>query len=419
MARSVLEADLRWRNSPRYEELHRRARAYYGSRLHQAGSREQQRLLFDYIFLQRNNEVLQPFLDWQETGTLAPDIARRDEWPLLLDAIRHHEGEQSAQIAEHWFELQPNNLVVLRDAESQVAGFVLMLALHDTSPQQRAADPAAIQSWKHAQESAPPRDGEAVTLFRYWMALDSYQEVSLAQSALSVAIVRHCLVAPKLSWSFLPCADANFWLPVFEYLAIARAPEADFSTDSCCFGMYAHDWRALHPMEWLDRLAGERGALGVGAGPQEDISQESSGHADSATGASSGKSDAPLSRDEFLAALQKALRDIDRPASLYDNMLLRSHLVQARVGATASPLDRVAALQALLGEACEALRNSPRDAKSYRALYHTYLQPEASQEQAALVMDLPFSTYRRHLKSGVHAIFELLWQTESSRPEAH
>jgi hypothetical protein len=50
--------------------------------------------------------------------------------------------------------------------------------------------------------------------------------------------------------------------------------------------------------------------------------------------------------------------------------------------------------------------------KLYRALYHTYLQPAATQELAAELLDLPFSTYRRHLKASIERLTALLWQQE-------
>ena len=66
----------------------------------------------------------------------------------------------------------------------------------------------------------------------------------------------------------------------------------------------------------------------------------------------------------------------------------------------------------MLSEAAEQLRNSPKENKFYRAVYHTYIQPAATQEQAAELLDVPFSSYRRHLKSGLARIAEILWQEE-------
>ena len=66
----------------------------------------------------------------------------------------------------------------------------------------------------------------------------------------------------------------------------------------------------------------------------------------------------------------------------------------------------------MLDEAAELLKASPREVKLYRVLYHTYLHPASTQEQAAELLDLPFSTYRRHLKAAVARLAEMLWQWE-------
>jgi hypothetical protein len=63
-------------------------------------------------------------------------------------------------------------------------------------------------------------------------------------------------------------------------------------------------------------------------------------------------------------------------------------------------------------DAIETLNGSPRDVKLYRALYHTFIKPAASQEQASEIIDVPFSTYRRHLTAGIERITDTLWRKE-------
>jgi hypothetical protein len=75
---------------------------------------------------------------------------------------------------------------------------------------------------------------------------------------------------------------------------------------------------------------------------------------------------------------------------------------------------RVNVLQNLVKQAVESLQSSPRDEKLYRAVYRTYLNPAPTQEQAAELLDLPFSTYRRHLKAGMTRVIDILWQREIS-----
>jgi hypothetical protein len=119
-----------------------------------------------------------------------------------------------------------------------------------------------------------------------------------------------------------------------------------------------------------------------------------------------------LSEMDFAAAVRDALRDFTQPDLLAGNPLTRSRLVVDRVELTADVRQRVVALQSIMRSTAEALQSSPRDAKLYRAVYHTYIQPAPTQEQAAELLDVPFSTYRRHLKSGIQRVTEILWQQE-------
>jgi len=48
----------------------------------------------------------------------------------------------------------------------------------------------------------------------------------------------------------------------------------------------------------------------------------------------------------------------------------------------------------------------------FRALEATYLHPAPTQEAAAELLDIPFSTYRRHLTSGIQRLTEILWRQE-------
>jgi hypothetical protein len=128
--------------------------------------------------------------------------------------------------------------------------------------------------------------------------------------------------------------------------------------------------------------------------------------------AAAGESMLLLSQPDFAAALRQALRDFARPDLQRGNPLLRSRLVVQRAGARSNVEERVTALQTLLQQAADALRLSPREVKYHRALYHTYFQPAPSQEQAAELLNIPFSTFRRHLAAGVQRLTDALWQME-------
>lgn len=395
LTRETLVADLRWRNPDWYVELHRRARNYYTARLGQTSSQGQQRLIFDLLFLHRDNSMVRPFIEWQTSSSILVEAMRDADGPTLVEMVQRHEGDEASKLAALWFAQQPQGVFVFRDPDGQAAGFLAMVSLPRANPEALAADPAAEATWRYVQTHSPLRPGETATLFRFWMARDAYQAVSPAQSVIFINMVRHYLTAPGLVFTFIPCADPDFWTPVFAYAELARLPEADFEVGGRRYGVYGHNWRAMPPAVWLAMLAEKE----IGLTPQAGSSPAA-------------EPIVVLSEPEFAAAVQEALRSYVRPDALRGNPLLQSRLVLESAEAGTGPRERLAALQSLIKQAAESLQATPREAKFYRALYHTYFQPAPTQEQAAELLDLPFSTYRRHLKSGIDRVLEVLWQKE-------
>lgn len=400
IAREVLTLELRWRNPAWYAELHRRARAHYTTALQQTQGTEQQLTLFDFVFLHRDNPAVRPFFEWQSSGRTLPDRLHESDVEALAAMVARHEGSESAQLARYWLARQPDNVVVFRDGEGQPSGFLTLLALERTIEPDRAADRAVAAAWDFLRACAPLRPGESATYFRYWLAADTYQGVSPTQSAVFINMVRHYFT-PGLAYTFYACADPAFWQPVFAYAELERLPELDFVVDGQSFGVYGHDWRSMPPMAWLELLGQRETALT----PQTVKPPPAAVRL------------VVLSQQAFARAVEDALHDYMRPDVLRGNPLLRSRAVQNRIGPAAGDAERVAALRTLLKAAAEQLQQSPKENKYYRAIHHTYLQPAPTQEQAAELLDVPFSSYRRHLKAGMARIAEILWQAEVSGPE--
>jgi hypothetical protein len=395
LAREALITDLRWRNPEWYAELHRRARAYYLKVLQQTMGWAQQRVLFDYIFLHRDNPLVKPFFEWQISGTILTDVMQAGDIQTLKAVVATYEGEESARLASYWFSRRPQSALVWRDSKRQPVGFLLMISLGEVSQNDIEADPAVRSSWRYLQNHAPLRPGEVATLFRFWMAGDTYQLVSPVQSLIFVNMVRHYLSTPGLAYTFLPCADPDFWATVLTYADLSRVPSADFTVGEHQYGVYGHDWRTVPPMAWLTLLA-----------------ERETGTTPEAVASSAVDTLIVLSKADFSEAVRNALRDFGRADLLRTNPLLRSRLVVERSGLNVGDIERLASLQNLLRDAVETLQQSPRQVKLYRALYHTYIQPSPTQEQAAELLDLPFSTYRRHLKAGLDQITNYLWHKE-------
>jgi hypothetical protein len=396
LTREVLSADLRWRNPDWYGELHKRARDYYITRLQQTHGQEQHRVLFDYIFLHHDNPAIRPRFTWQENSGLLTDKMRETDKTALIRMVVEHEGEESAHLAAHWLARQPQGVLVFRDFQQQPAGFVLMMALHQAHFEDLSTDPAAIACWRYLQNHAPLRKGEGATLFRFWMARDTYQAVSPTQSLIFINFVQHHQRSPGLAFTFLPCAEPDFWAAMLAYADLARLSEADFEVGGKHYGVYGHDWRVVSPLAWQELLA----------------QREIEANAEAIAPYQASEPLLVLSQSEFVEAVRDALRNFSRLDALGNNPLLRSRVVVEKVIAKVSTAERIAALRNLIKEVAESFQSTPRDDKLYRALYRTYLHPTPTQEQAAELLDLPFSTYRRHLKTGVMRVADILWQRE-------
>ena len=392
LAREALVADLHWRNPDWYGELHQRARAYYTANIEKSSGMAQQRALLDLVYLHRENPVIRSFFEFQ--GGILPESMQPDDQEDILELVEGNEGKASAQIAAYWLGRQPQGVTVWRAADGHLAGFLSVVALHQTDEADRAKDAAIQAAWEYLNTHAPLRSGEAALHFRFWMAEETYQSVSSVQSLIFLAVVKYYLTTPRLAFTFFPCANPDFWAPMLGYANLVRLPEADFNVGERHFGLYGHDWRAESPARWLSILADKEVGNPVETKPvpAEPV--------------------IVLSAPEFSGATRQALQDFTRPNLLTSNPLLRSRLVTERVDPESKPADRAEALRELLRETASRLQSNPRDDKLYRALDQTYFHPAPTQEVAAEQLDLPFSTYRRHLTAGIQRLTDMLWQQE-------
>ena len=73
-------------------------------------------------------------------------------------------------------------------------------------------------------------------------------------------------------------------------------------------------------------------------------------------------------------------------------------------------------LAGVLREAIVDLARERGGAEHRRVLERTFLAGAPSQEAAAELLDLPFSTYRRHLARATDRLVEVLWAIELDAP---
>lgn len=386
LARDVLVANLRWRDPARFVETHRRVHDYAVERVRATRGHDQYRELYGLMFLHRNNPTWRSFAPTGQAMTEYIEPATPADAGTIVEIVQQHEGVRSAEIAARWLELQPEAFLLLRDVHAEISGLIVRLALEGLAREAVAFDPVAVAVLEMMERHGPLRPGEAVRVARYCMGRDRYRTPTLR---LSFAMIGAGMIytVPRLAWMATPVIDPPFWEPIFGYVHINRYPDADVTIGDRTWRMFAHDWRR-EPIEALDRILTER-EMSLSPVPEP-----------AATAL------LELSEAEFRQAVRRALRDFHRAGALAASPLGHSRLVRATSG------DPVAALRSLLCEAAATLAGAPRLRVRHDALRHTWLEPAGTQEAVAELLDVPFSTYRRHLAAAVDHVADELWRRE-------
>jgi len=391
LARDVIDADLRWRDPALNEALHRRIRRHVVERIGAAAGSGHERAVADLIFLHRGNPVTSAFWDWSSFGRVYADALRPGDRAEVLAVIEHHEGAESAALAAHWLDRRPEAFVALRGRGTRPLGVLAEIALERASPADRERDPAARTLWAHALAHGAG-GGDEVVAARFFADREAYQAPSPSFNVVTMRSLQTWLGRPRLAWYYIAFADPEASAPMMAYIDFRREPGLDYEVGGRRYGVFARDWRRGGAEAWLDMMA-ERELGALVEAPRADTGP------------------APLlalSRPDFAAAVRAALRDLHDPPALAGNPLLRCR-VTAR---DATPN----ALGDLLRAAVAAVGDQPRGARLARALDRTYLRPAPTQEAAAELLGLPFSTYRGHLTRGVERVVEWLWQRELHGP---
>ncbi|GEL17960.1 ATP-binding protein [Pseudonocardia asaccharolytica] len=402
LARDALAADLRWRDLDGYRRVFRGVRNHIHARLAAAEGREQQRAIVDEKFLferfvSRNLPGVAVPVDWESLGRHYPVQAGPEDRTVILDLVRAWEGEESAAIAERWLDHQPEGFYVLGGHDSPVRGVLGFLDLTRASTADLAADPGARAAWDFAHRQAPPRARDAVRQTRFVIDAHAYQAPSPTMTVAPALSIQRHLHTPNLAWNFLTLAEPDRWAEYFAVAETPRAAGADFTVGGRRYGLFAHDYRQLSVVAWLELVTERALAEDVRVAPPVRPPAL-----------------LVLSQPEFADAVRQALRDLHRPDLLARNPLLRTRLLCDRAG-DGEP--GAGTLEALLRDAVDGLARHPGDDKLLRAVDRTYLRPAGTQEAAAAVLGLPFSTYRRHLGRGLARIVSWLWEREVYGPE--
>ncbi|GAA5086101.1 ATP-binding protein [Thermocatellispora tengchongensis] len=390
VAREVLEADLRWRDPQGYAAMHDRIHAYLAEKVRTAADHDALSAVAALCYLHRGNASMDAPQGGYDEGEIQEDVVRAEDAGALLRLAIAAEDEVSAARAGFWVKRRPEAFRIYRRTETgEPVACHAWLRLNEPDEAECAADPVVAAAWAHARATAPLRAGEHLAVGRSWV-LPGHRGNSPVMDLLQWRMIANCLRSERMAWSYLairrPGQDQVECLRRHDMHDIAVIRHLGDEP----YTLFAHDWRAVPPQVWLERLdrAQRRDPPGAATATMGRL--------------------AVLSREEFAEAVRKALRHLSRPDALAGSPLTRSRLV-AEHGERDHP---ARALRDLLEQAIDSLREDPRSAKFHRALDATFLHAAPTQELAAERLGLPFATYRRHLVSGIERICAQLWHRE-------
>ncbi|MDQ4045146.1 MAG: ATP-binding protein [Chloroflexota bacterium] len=391
LARDVLSANLRWRHPERFREVHQQVHDYHVDRIRSTQGREQFHELYNLMFLHRDNPSWQQFAQTDRYGHEYLEPATEREHETILEMIGHHEGRESAEVAAEWLRLQPEAFKVLRDLHGEITGMVALPMLDHYSQEDVGFDPIVLGALDLMKQHGPLLPGQEAFCLRWCMGREAYR-TDATRTHFAMTAAPYPYTRPNLAWGIFPVPDLEYWRPIFEYLCFRHYPGAETRFAGRSWSYFGTNLLEM-PIEAMDRVLTERE---ISLSPVLEPPVRGTVPAL-----------AVLSETDFRQAVRQALRDYHRADALTANPLSHSRLVMARSGG-----DPVEAMRSLLREATEGIDTGPRMRKLRDALYHTFIEPSRTQAAAAEVLNLPFSTYRRHLATAIDTATGELWRQE-------
>jgi hypothetical protein len=378
LTRDVLDAEFERRSPERYRALHRIIHDHVVAGIRATSGVDRQLLAQQLLYLHRYSPHTAVFNALRAQGSAAVVPARAEDHGQVLSMIERFQGRDSAALLERWLTDQPDGLSVVR-GEDGIAGFGYHILCPSGSPMEDR-DPAVRAVLEYVNRTAPPRPGETIDIARIMSGRHQHQRDPYAVLAAAVSSIMLWCTTP-LAWSFVTAVDNEFWAPYFDYLGLR--PLLEVEAGGLRHVGYGIDWRRLPVDRWLD-LMNEREHCGGSGPPPESMLRPP-----------------PLSRADFGAAVRSALQHLGRP-----DRLAGSRLVGGALGDTPDEV------RAAVEQAIDRMADEPKGEQLRSVLQRTFVRAAPTQEAAAEVLGLPFSTYRRYLAKAVDQVTELLWSVE-------
>lgn len=382
VVREIFEAELMHRTPDAYVTLHQTVRGYFLQRLADPAEPHSDRAAAELLLLHRRGPLAAQTAGLRDGGLLPVTRTGADD-AEVFGLIERGEGSAAASLARRWVREESASLYRAR-SEGGVEGFAMQVYL-PCSPDLAADDPVAGAVLGAVDQHGPLRPGERINVNRFAGASPHYQRDPLQLFVNGVSCILEWANQPA-AWTFIVTIDPEFYDAYFRYLGLRPMVHVQEARHE----IVGYGWdRRRFPTPLLFELMARRELSGELGPPPAELLRP-----------------APLSRAAFSDAVRKALPQVSRPDRLADSPLLGSAIIEPAAGGQTEQL-RIVLLAAIV-----ALGHERRGAEHRRVLERTYLKGARSQEDAAELLDLPFSTYRRHLGQAHDRLVEVLWSVE-------
>ncbi|MEE1760970.1 ATP-binding protein [Streptomyces sp. SP18BB07] len=383
--RATLEADLRWRDPERYDDI--RVRVSLAGLRAVRGAADDDALLrvAEWMFLFRHQGGSGNLYNHRTHPHIEDTPLRPEDVPGVLRMAEEAEGPESAAAVAHWLRRQPEAFRVHRYAGSCTpVSFMAVLRLDAPLPEDRAADPVIAAVWGLVEAAAPLGPGEHLGIRRFAVQAGGRQRPSPLMELTSRRTIAEEMRAHGRAVTFTVFEDADRW---GRYLAEAGMPElAAVDVDGRHQHIFGRDWRRQTVEEWVRHRA--RATVTPVATWPTTASASGPGH--------------QLSRAAFEEGALEALRTWHTPRAFATSVLLHSHLVPP------GSSDPTADLRGAILTALDALQTDPAGVKAHEALTTTYITAPRTHRAAARRLGVPYGTYRRHLALAKERLTEQL-----------
>jgi hypothetical protein len=370
--RATLEADLRWRDPERYDDVRVRISVACLHAVRRASEEDALLRVAEWMFLFRHRGGAGDPYDWRAHPHVEDLPLRPDDVPDVLRMAEEAEGPASASAVAHWVRRQPETFRVYRYAGSAVpVAFMAVLRLSAPLAEDLAADPVIAALWDRVEAAAPLGPGEHLGVRRFAVQPGRHQRPSPLMDLVSRRTIAAEMRARGRALTFTVFEDAGRWRRYLAEAGLLEVVAVDVGgREQHVFG---RDWRRQPVEQWVeDRVRAVASPVTTWL-------------------AAAGGPGGELPRTAFEAGVFEALRTWHVPREFATSVLLRSHLVPP------GSADPVAVLRGAITAALDAVQVDPVGVKAHEALTATYISASRTHRAAARRLGVPYGTYRRHL----------------------